>query len=136
MPRLAQGLAVLGVCCALGGCDSWMGDETGATAVASRPASSQKSTYIERKVGPTYEGILLNPDGTYQRTIVDNWGHGYQHKGTWRGYGGSFDTGKSKVSRRLELDSYSDTRDIINTGSAQPTSKTTKTLSSGDFYMK
>ena len=136
MARLALGLAALGACCLLSGCDAWLDEGTGVSAAKSRAGSGQKSTYIDRKVGSTYEGIKLNPDGTYERTVVDNWGHGYQHKGTWRGYGGSFDTGKSRVSKRLELDSYSDARDIINRGGAQSASKTTKTLSSGEFYMK
>lgn len=133
--RLSLGLAVLGVCCALSGCDGWMGDEAGVGAGASKVGSGQKSAYIERKVGSTYEGIWLNPDGTYKRTVVDSWGHGHQHEGTWRGYGGSLQNGKSQVSSRLELDSYTDTRDMIGSGSATPAPKT-KTLSAGDFYLK
>jgi len=129
LARVALGLALLGAAVALSGCDSLMGDDTGA------PASrGQKSTYIDRKVGPTYEGIALHPDGTYDRTVVDNWGRSHQQQGTWRGYGGTSQLGKNRVSRRLELDGYSDTRDVIGAANAQNAPKSTKRLYSGDFY--
>lgn len=92
------------------------GDEAGVRTGASKIGSGQKSTYIER-------------------TVVDSWVHGHQHDGGWRGYGGCLKNGKSQVSRRLEPDSYTDTRDMIGSNNATPASKT-KTLFAGDFYLK
>lgn len=129
--RWALGLALLGACVGLSGCDGGLGNDAGA-----QTALPKKSTYIDRKVGSEYEGISLHPDGTYDRTVVDSWGRSYQQQGKWRGYGGTAQTGRSRVSSRLELDGYSDARDVINTGNAQAAPKSTKTLSSGDFYTR
>lgn len=124
------GLAAVGASAALSGCDSWMGNEVGTKTAA------KKATYINRLVGPAFEGISLNPDGTYNRMVIDHWGRAHEQTGTWRGYGGTVQNGKSRISQHLELDGYSDLRDVLSGGDAKSAPKSTKTLSPGDFNVR
>ena len=133
---LRRGVAALGcaaLALSLGGCELLQGPDGPALPAKARPRPKEPVAHVGRVVGSTYEGINLHRDGTYDRTVVDRWGRAYQHRGTWRGYGGTYDTGRTHISRQLELNSYAEPRDLINRGTHNaPTS--TKRLFSGDFY--
>jgi hypothetical protein len=124
----------LGALSLLGGCDD---GASGFTAASASKRTQPRAAYINRFVNSTYEGIELKRDGTYNRTIVDRWGRAHQQQGTWRGYGGTIATNSktgSHLSRQIELNSYSETRDLINSPNPAPTK--TKLISPYEYYIR
>jgi hypothetical protein len=91
---------------------------------------------MTRSVDGGRESITLNRDGTYERVVVDKWGQLYTNKGTWRGYGDTVRQGKKQVSKHIEIDDYSDARDVIRTRGPHRAPKSTKTLPLGEFHVE
>lgn len=121
----------LGVALALGGCD---GD--GLVGTESRPQSHRAPVGMTRSVDGGRESITLNRDGTYERVVVDKWGQLYTNKGTWRGYGDTVQQGKKQISKSIEIDDYSDARDVMRTRGPHGAPKSTKTLPLGEFFVE
>ncbi len=91
------------------------------------------SAYLVRRADKSlsgnFEGISLNRDGTYSRTIVDQWGRSYGQQGTWRDYG-------EVGGKHIELDGYSEARDVVSRGGPQNAPKGTKSLGPGEYFVR